>query len=57
MEQPKARMFQRRNLHAPDTAIGELPHQTRMFVFPLRPNGRILENTARDPLFVVVGAG
>src|SRR6267142_449616 len=55
MEQPKVRMLQRRELGSPDAAIGKLPHQTRMFFFPLRPHGRVFENTPRDQLLVVVG--
>src|SRR6266404_5432624 len=55
MEQPKVRMLQRRDLGSPDAAIGKLPHQTRMFFFPLRPHGRVFENTPRDQLLVVVG--
>src|SRR5258707_13825184 len=55
MEQPKVRMLQRRDLGSPDAAIGKLTHQTRMFFFPLRPHGRVFENTPRDQLLVVVG--
>src|SRR5882757_3340661 len=55
MEQPKARVLQRRDLRSPQTAIRELAHQIRMLVFPLRPDSRVLENTARDHLLVVVG--
>jgi hypothetical protein len=55
MEQPEIRVLQRRDLSSPDTATGKLTHQTRMFFFPLRPHGRVFENTPRDQLLVVVG--
>jgi hypothetical protein len=48
-------VLQRRDLSSPQTAIRELAHQIRMLVFPLRPDSRVLENTARDHLLVVVG--
>jgi hypothetical protein len=55
MEQPEVRMLQRRDLGPPHATIGELTHQTRMFFFPLRPNGRAFENTPRDQLLAAVG--
>src|SRR5260370_7049099 len=55
MEQPEVRMLQRRDLGSPHTTIGELAHQTRMFFFPIRPNGRVFENTPRDQLLVAIG--
>src|SRR6266851_10004264 len=55
MEQSEVRMLQRRDLGPPHTTIGELAHQTRMFFFPIRPNGRVFENTPRDQLLVVIG--
>src|ERR1700688_973177 len=54
MKQPKSRMFQRRDLNAPQSAIGQLAHQTRMLALPLRPHSRVLENTTRNELLVPV---
>jgi hypothetical protein len=55
MEQPEIRMLQRRDLGSPHSTIGELAHQTRMFFFPIRPNGWVFENTPCDQLLVAIG--
>src|SRR5882757_9705701 len=55
MQQPKGRMLQCRHLHAPQPAIRELAHQIRMLGLPQRPNSRVLEDTARNELLVLVG--